>query len=49
MKTDKIRISFNISPDLNTRLRTAAELQDISITAFIKLAVEKFLNDLEKK
>lgn len=47
MKKDHVRISIDVSKDLNERLRKAAEEKDMTMNAFIRLAIENYLKSLD--
>lgn len=47
MKKDHVRISIDVSKDLNERLRKAAEKKDMTMNAFIRLAIENYLKSLD--
>lgn len=47
MKKDHVRISIDVSKDLNERLRKAAEEKDMTLNAFIRLAIENYLKSLD--
>lgn len=46
MKKDHIRISLDISKDLNEKLRKQADKQDMTMNALIRLALEKYLKEV---
>lgn len=47
MKKDHVRISIDVSKDLNERLRKAAEEKDMTMNTFIRLAIENYLKSLD--
>lgn len=46
MKKEHIRISVDISKDLNEKLREQAEIQDMTLNALIRIAIEKYLKEV---
>lgn len=46
MKKDHIRISLDISKDLNEKLRKQADKQDMTMNALIRIALEKYLKEV---
>lgn len=46
MKKERVRINLDISKDLNEKLRKQAEQQDMTMNAFIRLALEKYLKEV---
>jgi len=46
MKKDHIRISLDLSKELNEKLRKQAENQDMTINALIRIALEKYLKEV---
>lgn len=45
MKKDHVRISIDISKELNEKLRKQTERQDMTMNALIRLALEKYLKE----
>lgn len=48
MRTNRIRISLEITNELNTKLKEEAIKNDISINALIRLALIEYLNKVNK-
>lgn len=46
MKKDHIRISVDVSKELNERLRKQADKQDMTMNALIRIALEKYLKEV---
>ena len=46
MKKDHIRISVDVSQELNERLRQQADKQDMTMNALIRIALEKYLKEV---
>ena len=46
MKKDHIRISLDLSKELNEKLRKQAENQDMTINALIRIALEEYLKEV---
>lgn len=46
MKKEHIRISVDISKDLNEKLRKQADKQDMTMNALIRIALEKYLKEV---
>ena len=46
MKIDHIRISVDVSQELNERLRQQADKQDMTMNALIRIALEKYLKEV---
>lgn len=47
MKKERIRINLDISKELNEKLRTQADKQDMTMNALIRLALEYYLKKIE--
>ena len=47
MKRERVRINLDVSKDLNERLRKVAEEKDMTMNAFIRLAIENYLKSLD--
>lgn len=47
MKKDHVRISVDLSKDLNEKLHKEADKRDITMNAFIRLAIENYLKSLD--
>ena len=45
MQKERIRISLDISKDLNEKLRKQADKQDMTMNALIRIALEKYLKE----
>lgn len=45
MKKEHIRISVDISKELNEKLRVQADKQDMTMNALIRIALEKYLKE----
>ena len=45
MKKERIRINLDISKELNEKLRTQADKQDMTMNALIRIALEKYLKE----
>ena len=43
MKKERIRISLDVSKELNEKLRKQADKQDMTVNALIRIALEKYL------
>ena len=43
MKKERVRINLDISKELNEKLRQVANKKDMTINAFIRLALEYYL------
>lgn len=48
MKKERVRINLDISKDLNEKLRKQADKQDMSMNALIRIALEKYLKEVDK-
>lgn len=48
MKKEHIRISVDLSKDLNEKLRKQADKQDMSMNALIRIALEKYLKEVSE-
>lgn len=48
MKKERIRINLDISKELNEKLRKQADKQDMSMNALIRIALEKYLKEVDK-
>ncbi len=48
MKKERVRINLDISKELNEKLRTQADKQDMSMNALIRIALEKYLKEVDK-
>ena len=46
MKKEHIRISVDVSKDLNEKLRKQADKQDMTMNALIRIALEKYLKEV---
>ena len=46
MQKERIRISLDISKDLNEKLRKQADKQDMTMNALIRIALEKYLKEV---
>ena len=46
MKKERVRINLDVSKELNEKLRKQADKQDMTINALIRIALEKYLNDV---
>lgn len=46
MKKEHIRISIDISKDLNEKLRKQVDKQDMTMNALIRIALEKYLREV---
>ena len=46
MKKEHIRISVDISKELNEKLRKQADKQDMTMNALIRIALEKYLKEV---
>ena len=45
MKKERVRINLDISKELNEKLRTQADKQDMTMNALIRIALEKYLKE----
>ena len=45
MQKERIRISLDISKELNEKLRKQADKQDMTMNALIRIALEKYLKE----
>lgn len=43
MKKNHVRVSVDLSVELNKKLRKQAEVQDMTLNALIRIALEKYL------
>lgn len=48
MKKERVRINLDISKDLNEKLRKQADKQDMSMNALIRIALEKYLKEVNE-
>lgn len=48
MKKEHIRISVDLSKELNEKLRAQANKQDMTMNALIRLALEKYLKEVSE-
>ena len=48
MKKERVRINLDISKELNERLRKQADKQDMTMNALIRIALEKYLKEVEQ-
>ena len=46
MQKERIRISLDISKELNEKLRKQAYKQDMTMNALIRIALEKYLKEV---
>ena len=46
MQKERIRISLDISKELNEKLRKQADKQDMTMNAIIRIALEKYLKEV---
>lgn len=46
MKKEHIRISVDVSKELNEKLRKQADKQDMTMNALIRIALEKYLKEV---
>lgn len=46
MKKERVRINLDVSKELNEKLRKAADKQDITMNALIRLALEQFFKEV---
>ena len=46
MQKERIRISLDVSKDLNEKLRKQADKQDMTMNALIRIALEKYLKEV---
>ena len=46
MQKERIRISLDISKELNEKLRKQADKQDLTMNALIRIALEKYLKEV---
>ena len=46
MQKERIRISLDVSKDLNEKLRKQADKQDRTMNALIRIALEKYLKEV---
>lgn len=47
MKKERVRISLDVSKELNEKLKKQAEAQDMTTNALIRLALEDYLKRAE--
>ena len=45
MQKERIRISLDVSKELNEKLRKQADKQDMTMNALIRIALEKYLKE----
>ena len=45
MQKERIRISLDVSKELNEKLRRQADKQDMTMNALIRIALEKYLKE----
>ena len=43
MQKERVRISLDVSKELNEKLRKQADKQDMTMNAIIRIALEKYL------
>lgn len=46
MQKERIRISLDVSKELNEKLRKQADKQDMTMNALIRIALEKYLKEV---
>lgn len=46
MQKERIRISLDVSKELNEKLRRQADKQDMTMNALIRIALEKYLKEV---
>ena len=46
MKKEHVRISVDLSKELNEKLRSQADKQDMTMNALIRIALEKYLKEV---
>ena len=46
MQKERIRISLDLSQELNEKLRKQADKQDMTMNALIRIALEKYLKEV---
>lgn len=46
MKREHIRISVDLSKELNEKLRAQADAQDMTMNALIRIALKKYLKEV---
>ena len=46
MKKEHIRISVDVSKELNEKIRKQADKQDMTMNALIRIALEKYLKEV---
>lgn len=49
MKKDRVRISLDVSPELAEKLRVEADKKDITLNATIRLILQNYFEEDEKK
>ena len=45
MQKERVRISLDVSKELNEKLRKQADKQDTTMNALIRIALEKYLKE----
>lgn len=45
MQKERVRISLDVSKELNEKLRKQADKQDMTMNALIRIALEKYLKE----
>ena len=46
MQKERVRISLDVSKELNEKLRRQADRQDMTMNALIRIALEKYLKEV---